>query len=185
MTPLLAYDPVYGNINLYGSEGGLVMQSAVAIGEARQIGRMVGLRVTKRPLCIETGAGVFHIGANAHDWGRPVENLDLDRLTGAPELMALLYGALTQYGVSAEPVSLSVGLAIHALQGEDSRGLRQAVRDGLRGIHNELADGGEQAIETATARLTSQPVGAMVLCCHCHKTGPVLGHRSAQESRID
>lgn len=121
---------------------------------------MAGLRAAKRPLCIETRSGVFHVGANAHDWGRPVENLDLDRLTGAPELMALLYGALTQYEVSAEPVSLLVRLPIHVLQGEDSSSVQQAVRDGLRGTHTWVADGREQAIQIATVRLTSQPVGA-------------------------
>jgi hypothetical protein len=75
--------------------------------------------------------------------------------------MALLYGALTQYGVSAEPVSLLVGLPIHVLQGEDSRVVQQAVRDGLRGAHTWVADGREQAIQITTVRLTSQPVGAM------------------------
>ena len=157
----LSYDPGFGNIKLYGPLGGLAMQSAVSVGVREQVGRMAGLRAAKRPLCIETTAGVFYVGPNAHDWGRPVENLDLDRLTGAPELMALFYGALSQYGLSEAPVHLIVGLPIHVLIGPDVQATQHAVRSALRGTHTWVFDGQEQTIQIVSLRLTSQPVGAM------------------------
>ena len=157
----LAYDPGYGNIKLFGTQGGLVMQSAVSVGDAQRIGRMTGLRRTKPPLRVETNAGVFHVGANAHDWGRPVESLDFERLMGSPELMALWYGALARYGVPAVPVDLMVGLPIHVLIGDETRATQQAVRRSLQGTHVWRTDGQEHRVAVATVRLTSQPVGAM------------------------
>ncbi len=157
----LAYDPGYGNIKLFGPLGGLSMQSAVSVGGREQVGRMAGLRAAKPPLCIETAAGVFYVGSNAHDWGRPIENLDLDRLIGTPELMALLYGALSQYGLNDASLNLIVGLPIHVLMGPDVQATQQAVRSTLRGSHSWAADGREQTVQITSLRLTSQPVGAM------------------------
>jgi len=35
----------------------------------------------------------------------PAENLDFDRLIGAPEMRALLYGSLTRYQQQHEPIT--------------------------------------------------------------------------------
>jgi hypothetical protein len=161
MSTILAYDPGYGNIKLYGAAGGLLLPSAVAAGDGRAIGRMTGLRAARRPLRIETAAGVFHVGRHAHDWGRPVENMDFQRLTGTPELMALWYGALTRYGLPDGPLELYIGLPIDVLMGEDAPTIQAAVREALRGHHGWRADGVECLVEVASVRITSQPVGAM------------------------
>jgi len=47
---------------------------------------------------IETEAGAFFVDEHAHDWGSPVEGLDLNRLSGSQELMALFYALLTLAG---------------------------------------------------------------------------------------
>ena len=59
--------------------------------------QLVGLRQTRRPLYIENERGAFYVGHGAHQFGRPVQNLDFDRLTGSPEMLALFHGALTLY----------------------------------------------------------------------------------------
>lgn len=161
MTMSLAFDVGYGNIKLYGSRGGLVMQSAVSVGSGQIIRRMMGLRSTRPPLRIETRAGVFHVGENAHDWGRPVENLDFERLTGSPEMLALFFGAITHYGVPDDPVALIVGLPIVPLMGEEAKATQQAVRRALRTTHTWQADGVDYTVTVRTIRITSQPVGAM------------------------
>ena len=158
---MIAFDPGYGAVKLYGANGGLAIQSAVSISGGEAIHRMTGLRISRPPLRVETSSGSFYIGRGAHDWGRPVENLDLDRLTGAPELLALFLGALSRYGLSGDPVSLMVGLPVAALMGEEARPTQQAVRDFLRGTHTWHADGVEQSITIQTVRITSQSVGAM------------------------
>lgn len=158
---LLAFDPGFGNIKLYGSNGCVVVCSAVSVGGYQVIRRMAGLRVARPPLKIETPSGVFRVGENAHDWGRPVENLDFGRLTGSPEMMALLYGALTRYGSLEGEVSLIVGLPIHALMDDQGKATQKAVRDALRGTHRWTADDIEYSTTIDAVRITSQPVGAM------------------------
>ena len=157
----VAFDPGFGNIKLYGSNGCVVLGSGVSVGGSQMIRRMAGLRVMRPPLKIETTSGVFRVGENAHDWGRPVENLDFGRLTGSPEMMALLYGALTRYGSLEANVSLIVGLPIHALMDDQEETTQKALRGALRGTHKWKADDIEYTTTIDAVRITSQPVGAM------------------------
>ena len=63
----------------------------------------------------------FYVGADAHDWGRGIENLDYDRLTGVPETRAIFYASLAQYiernSLPDRPVQLIVGLPLEPLSG--------------------------------------------------------------------
>jgi hypothetical protein len=157
----IAFDPGYGNIKLCGPCGTLIMQSAVAVAGGRQVQRMTGLRFARPPLRVETSAGAFYVGEGAHDWGRPVENLDFDRLSGSPEMLALFLGAVSRYGVPAEPVSLMVGLPVAAHMGENAARTLEAVKSFLRGAHEWDADGVSHTLSVEAVRITSQPVGAM------------------------
>jgi hypothetical protein len=93
----VAFDAGFGNIKVYGSRGGLVLQSAVATNGSKALARMTGLRSVRRPLHVESDRGSFYVGQGAHNAGRPVQNLDFDRLTGSPEMMALFDGAMSKY----------------------------------------------------------------------------------------
>ncbi|MCP4536645.1 MAG: ParM/StbA family protein [Chloroflexi bacterium] len=156
----LAFDPGFGGIKLYGPKGGLTLQSAVSINGNQTVRRMDGLRTARPPLCIETAAGSFYVGDNAHDWGRPVENLDFERLNGSPEMLALFLGAMTRYETNGA-INLIVGLPIAALSGDDAAATRRTVRSFLRGSHTWLADGVEHTLTVENATVTSQPVGAL------------------------
>ena len=79
-----------GANKLYGSSGGLQFLSQVASNGSQHLSGVIGLRQLLRPLEIKTQHGSFYTGEGAHDYGRPVENLDFDRLTGSPEMMAVL-----------------------------------------------------------------------------------------------
>ena len=164
-TIILGEDLGMGANKLYGLRGGLQLPSQVAINGAQKVANMVGLRSQKAPLHIHTKHGSFYVGPDAHDWGRPVENLDYDRLTGAPEMHALLYGSLTnfiqQYGVLAYPLSLMVGMPLEPLTGPDAKENVKAVRKWMEGIHEWQADGQTYRIEIAEAIVTTQPVGAL------------------------
>ncbi len=96
-TEALAFDAGFGNIKLFGRRTGLLMQSAVATDGTKSLGTLVGLKRARRPLLIENERGAFYVGHGAHNFGRPVQNLDFDRLTGSPEMLALFHGALSQY----------------------------------------------------------------------------------------
>ena len=165
----LAFDPGYGNVKLLGPKGPLIMPSSVAVGRGEGMRRMVGLRVVRPPLKVETSAGAFYVGAGAHDWGRPVENLDFDRLNGSTEMLALFLGAISRYGVTTEPVTLIVGLPIATLMGENAQHTQESVVAFLRGTHTWRADGLEQGLTIGQVRTTSQPVGAMFDSCSTMK----------------
>ena len=94
----LGEDLGMGANKLFGAPGGLQVLSQVATNGTQHLASStVGLRQRQRPMEIKTEHGSFYIGEGAHDYGRPVESLDFDRLTGAPEMKALLYGSLTRY----------------------------------------------------------------------------------------
>jgi hypothetical protein len=161
MSKTLAFDPGYGSIKLFGCDGSLVMQSAVSISSGDTFHRMNGLRISRPPLKIRTTSGSFYVGENAHDWGRPVENLDFEKLTGSPEMLVLFLGAMTRYKVPPEPIDLIVGLPVVSLMGEEATTTQRKVKEFLSGTHSWLADGQEYRLQVENVRITSQPVGAM------------------------
>ncbi|MGI6377379.1 MAG: hypothetical protein ACOX3S_15510 [Anaerolineae bacterium] len=161
MSTSLAFDPGFGNTKLHGAKGGLILPSSVATVSSTRVVRMTGLRTARPPLRIETAAGTFAVGENAHDWGRPVENLDMDRLSNSPETMALFYGAVSRYGLPADPVTVVIGLPIATLIAPEAQGTKQSVRSFFRQVHKWRADGVECELAVQNVRLTSQPVGAM------------------------
>jgi len=164
-TIILGEDLGMGANKLYGSQGGLQLPSQVAINDSHKVSQMIGLRSQKAPLQIRTAQGSFYVGPDAHDWGRPVENLDYDRLIGAPEMHALLYGSLTRfilnYGPLDRPLSLMVGMPLEPLTGPEAKSNVKAVRKWMEGIHEWQADGQSYRVEIADAAVTSQPVGAL------------------------
>ncbi len=161
----LGEDLGMGANKLFGARGGLQVLSQVATNGTQHLLNTIGLRQRRRPLEIKTEHGSFYVGEGAHDYGRPVENLDFERLTGAPEMKAMFYGSLTryqqQYGQIAQPVVMMVGLPLQMLSGEVAREYASQVRGWLKGAHTWKADGQEQGIEIAEIRLTPQPVGAL------------------------
>jgi len=161
----LGEDLGMGANKLFGAAGGLQVLSQVATSTGQHLGNAVGLRQRTRPLEVKTGHGLFHIGDGAHDYGRPVENLDFDRLTGAPEMCALLYGSPTryqqQYGPIAQPIVMMVGLPLQMMSGELAKEYANQVRNWLKGMHTWNADGQEQGVQIVDVRLTPQPVGAL------------------------
>ena len=162
---ILGFDAGMGAIKLYAEPGGLEFLSQVAANGGRRVGRMVGLRQAQEPMKVRTEHGLFYVGPGAHEWGRPIENLDYDRLVGAPEMRALLYGALTEYqrryGSFNEPLTLFVGLPLEPLSGPEAQENARAVRKWLQGTHTWQADGQSLDVEIAEVKITSQPVGAL------------------------
>ena len=119
----LGFDMGMGALKLWGKTGGLQLVSQVASnGHGRLSDGIVGLKNCKRPILVSGDFGSFYVGPAAHEHGRPVENLDFDRLTGAPEMRVLLYAALAQYqdehGPFDDGLSLMVGLPLQMMTGD-------------------------------------------------------------------
>ena len=170
-TDFIALDAGFGNTRLYGPKGSVVLHSLVATNGTQAVSQWAagGLRrasrAKERPLLIHTDLGDYYVGPGAHEVGRPVENLDLDRMTG-PETKALLYGALTQYRPPAR-TNLIVALPIALAQGEGGEQVKAQTKALLQGEHTWwVADpeGGKDKKYQVTiddVLLTSQPAGAM------------------------
>jgi len=164
-TTLLGFDAGMGAIKLYGEHGGLQFQSQVAHNGTQKIVSSMGLARQLAPLHIQSEQGSFYVGPEAHSWGRAVENLNYERLTGAPEMYALLFGSFTRYiqqhGSFDRPLSIVVGMPQEPLTGSDAQDNISAVKKWMTGKHQWQADGKSYEAQIAEVKITSQPVGAL------------------------
>ncbi|CAG0964638.1 hypothetical protein PLCT2_00961 [Planctomycetaceae bacterium] len=160
----LAVDAGYGNTRLFGAKGGVVLPSLVATNGAQSVSKWAAgdlRRATHmaRPVLIETEYGTYYVGPGAHEAGRPVENLDLDRMTG-PEMKALLYGALAQYGAPRQ-ANLIIALPIAMALGSDGDVAKEQAKAMLQGEHTWWIDDKKHTLIVKEVAVTSQPAGAM------------------------
>lgn len=164
LTPL-GIDAGNGAFKLYGAPGGLEFVSQAATNGTQKVLSTLGLRKSKAPLAIHNESGSFYVGAGAHDFGRPVESLDVDRFNGTPEMKALLHGALTryqqQYGNFSAPLAVVAGLPNEVLTGEQAEQNVENVKRWLRGMHTWTADGEPFSVEIAEVKAASQVTGGL------------------------
>ena len=164
LTPL-GIDAGNGAFKLFGISGGLELVSQVATNGTQKVLSTLGLRKSKAPLAIHNDNGSFYVGAGAHDFGRPVENLDVDRFNGTPEMKALLHGSLTRYqqryGKFSAPLSVVVGLPNEVLTGDQAEQNVENVKRWLRGNHTWTADGEPYSVEIAEVKAASQVTGGL------------------------
>jgi len=145
-----------GALKIYGKAGGLEIVSQVAVNNGQKAVTTLGLRTQKAPLSISNGHGLFYVGANAHDHGRPVESLDVERYNGTPEMEALLQGGITAYqrayGTFTNPLSVVFGVTTEAVTSENSDQIRQWIK----GKHEWIADDQPDRVEIASVKIATQ-----------------------------
>ncbi|MCX6078190.1 MAG: ParM/StbA family protein [Chloroflexi bacterium] len=161
----LGIDAGNGAFKLYGAPGGLELVSQVATNGTQKVLSTLGLRKSKAPLAIHNESGSFYVGTGAHDFGRSVENLDVDRFNGTPEMKALLHGSLTRYqqryGKFNAPLSVVVGLPNEALTGDLAEQNIENVKRWVRGTHTWSTDGEPFSVEIADVKAASQVTGGL------------------------
>lgn len=165
----IAIDPGAGAIKLFtwgdGEREFAELPSVVATNGAEHVSELAGLRTSTPPQKVNTSKGTFLVGNNAHKWGQPIENLDPDRFTGAPEMEALLCAAMSLLypkGILCEEVKAIVGLPLDILTGEDAVANANAVKAWVTGNHMwEIDDDVPYDITIKSVKVTSQPVGAL------------------------
>lgn len=162
----VGFDMGMGALKLWSHPGGMQLVSQVATnGREHLSDGILGLRNRKRPMLVTGDFGSFYVGEYAHENGRPVENMDFQRLIGSPEIKALLYAALakfqTEHGAFSGPVSLMVGLPLQMMTGGDAKDYQKGIRSWLKGSHEFDVDGQAHLVEVDDVKQTSQPVGAL------------------------
>jgi len=162
----LGEDLGMGANKLWGADGGLqFLSQAATVRGGRIYASVGGMKRSKRPIVVKGEFGEFYVGANAHDFGRPVESLDFNRLTGTPEMRALWYGAMTtyqrKYGLFDKPLALMVGLPLQMMQGDRALEYQKLVREWMIGHHEWDADGEIYMLDVEKVHLAPQALGAM------------------------
>lgn len=161
----LGIDAGNGAFKLAGAAGGLEIVSQVATNGTQKVMTTLGLRKRKAPLQIPNESGSFYVGPGAHDYGRPVENLDVDRFNGTPEMKALLHGSLTgyqqKYGKFDAPLLVVVGLPHDVLAGDGAEQNVENAKRWIKGIHTWTADGEPYSVEIADVKVASQVTGGL------------------------
>lgn len=180
---VLGLDLGMGALKFYGEQGGSQILSQVSQnGTQHLVDGVLGLsRRRIRPLALRFAGGSFYVGANAHDYGMPVENLDFERLTGTSEIKALLYGALAQhkaeYGPFDAPLSLLVGLPFQMMSGESAGEFQAAVKQWMGGKHEWTIDGITHLEQVVRVNLVPQALGALFDYCYDHD-GAIIKERA-------
>lgn len=161
----LGIDAGNGAFKLFGAPGGLEVVSQVATNGTQKVLSTLGLRKSKAPLAIHNEHGSFYVGAGSHSYGRPVENLDVDRFNGTPEMKALLHGSMTRYqqryGKFSQPLSVVVGLPNEVLTGDQAEQNVENVKRWLRGTHSWTADDELYSLEISEVKAASQVTGGL------------------------
>lgn len=154
-----------GSNKLYGAHGSIQLQAVVAADTGQQVSQLLGFRNRKPPMKIGIGGMNFYVGPGAHDWGRAIENLDYERMTGVPETRAIVYGILSRYmqqfGTIAVPVDLIVGLPLEVLSGDQAATNTDNVKRWLVGKHEWEAGSLNYSVDIEEVKVTSQPSGAL------------------------
>ena len=143
---LLGLDAGNGGFKIQGESGGIELLSQIATNSTERVISTLGLRRQKPPMHITNTAGSFYVGAGAHDFGRPVENLDVDRLNGSPEILTLLHASLTRFqqthGNFQKPLSILVGYPTDLLTAITGEQAKETAKGWWKGIGG--ARGGEE-----------------------------------------
>ena len=155
-----------GALKLHGNQQSIQLISQVAVNNGPLVGRMLGLGSSRLPLRIALPSGsTFFVDNGAHDSGRPVENLSMDRFAGSPEMLALFYGAFTRLilrsGNISQPVSITCGLPLDTLSGEEARTTVESIQRWMKADHIWKANDQEYHLNVTEVRVTSQPAGAL------------------------
>lgn len=157
---IVGFDLGAGALKVMSGEGALITLSQVALNGATRVDQSaLGFSKRKKPLRISGDFGSFYIGAGAHNYGTPVERLDVDRFASAPDMRALVYGGLNMIRKD-EPIHLVIGLPQNIAIGEAAAANIAAVKAWMGGLHEWNADGSTTRLEVASVIATSQPRGA-------------------------
>jgi hypothetical protein len=121
---------------------------------------------SRLPLRVTLPSGsTFFVDNGAHDSGRPIENLSMDRFAGSPEMLALFYGAFTRLiqrsGDISQPVSITCGLPLETLSGDEARTTVEGIQRWMKAEHTWKANDQVYHLNVVEVRATSQPAGAL------------------------
>lgn len=171
---LLGADLGYGSIKLSSLDEEdptapyheTIFQSFVSTPVGTQLGAIDGIKASQISSLVEFAEWSFYAGQNAHSNGRPLENLDYDRLLGSPEIRTLFYGALSKHKLNGKTIKLMIGLPMELLQKHNRAANAAAIRGWLQGEHTWKLNGRKQRVIIEDVSITTQAAGALLDYIH-------------------
>lgn len=156
----IGIDLGYGAIKIASPKGTYQLPSFVGVAQVSRIANTEGAKRSKASTHIIVDGNAYRVGSNAHSDGKPLENLDYERLLGSPEIKALTFAALVNHDTT-ENIDAMVGLPLGLLSEESAKSNAAAVRKWMLGTHNVIVDGKAHTITINSVGITSQPIGAL------------------------
>lgn len=116
----------------------------------------------ERPAVVQWDGRSYLVGAGVERFATPVERMDLLRLSGSDEVLALTHKTLFDLlhtGVNPS-VALMVGMPVEVMaDAERAKQVRADLRAQLEGAHSVQVDGQSLTYTIATVQLMAQPAG--------------------------
>jgi len=185
---VIGLDPGMGAIKVFSAGGGTEIPAQVALSGSPTPSHTRGLKRQRPPLQIKTPDGHFYIGKGAHSWGHPVENLGYDRLTGSPEMAALIYAALTrmmkEQGHLDSPLQVVIGMPQAVLAEQTARRNLDEIRSWMTGAHRWESQADTYQLQISEVGVTSQAVGALFDACLDTDGQPLKGKSSLFKKEV-
>lgn len=184
----IGIDPGMGAIKLWDSAGGTHLPSFVARGGGKKFAAALGASKSKSATEIEFDGRSYHVGRNAHNSGRAIENMGFDRLTGSPEIKALLYGALTkridEHGKYNGPSTVFAALPVEMMTNDNNKQSIADVKKWMKGVHAWKSDGKSYGIDIDDVKVTHQPLAALFDYALSPAGKPIASRRDAIKGEV-
>lgn len=119
---------------------------------------VVGRRKGGPSLVQLPNGAAYWVGAGAHDMGRPLEANDVAKLTGSPEVKAIMLKALSTVDHGGVIHNLAVGLPLSMLEAGST--YPEIVRRWLTGTAFGKVDGKQVEVDIRNVVISSQPGAA-------------------------
>jgi hypothetical protein len=165
----LGIDPGFGNFKAaIVTDGGpqvSVVPSVVGVGETEigllGIGDLGRSRRRNLPDRVQFNGVTYLVGVGVARFARPVQRMDLHRLSDGPELRALFYDTLYRLNRDLGVVDLMIGLPVEVMADRSlARSTLRALRRWLIGDHRFIVNGDEATLTVTDCKAMAQPAGA-------------------------
>ena len=164
----LGIDPGFGNFKAAIINGGpqvSVVPSVVGVGETEigllGIGDLGRSRRRNLPDRVQFNGVAYLVGAGVARYARPVQRMDLHRLSDGPELRALFYDTLYRLNPDLGTVDLMIGLPVEVMADRTlARSTLRSLRGWLIGDHAFTVNGDEATLTVIDCKAMAQPAGA-------------------------
>jgi hypothetical protein len=169
-TDKIGIDPGYGGKKAAIVRNGIIetsnFPSVVGIGNMGM--GLVGMHLGRskahaKPMEVDFGDGLpYLVGPNVHQYGRPSERMDFNRLANGPELRAMFAASFWRIlGPGEHRADLLIGLPVEVMADEPlARRTLRELRGWLVSDHTFAVNGEEVAVTIGRVWAMAQPLGA-------------------------